>query len=322
MERHHPPPPGVGVVVVIDSNSGRQAGRRRKRRFHRRRILKHNSRRVLIVRSVRAVVELLGVEWISDKKPVLEQVGSLVIAGVAAFAAWLAAHTASKRQHEQLASAEREQMRSLEHDRKLNNRDALRATTTAALGHCIDTQAEFEELSSQSAVLSFYREKINENDEKVAALDDDQPDTDEAKTLGSNLRAGLDELQSKWNSAVRDVQDKGRVVTYDNVRISVLVGTENAVTRAHSNFIDAFSRGRTALTAVAFSSSSETRQKFQTYADDRLAEALSEFRDSLLAEFDRPLWETIEPTGNSTRSRASLLQRITNRIDKRSSAGR
>jgi hypothetical protein len=83
------------------------------------------------------VIEFLGVEWIGDETPVLEQIGPLFVAGAAAFAAWLAAHTANGRQKNQLnhdSDRQREQLEhdtarqreQLHHDQEMRDREHLR----------------------------------------------------------------------------------------------------------------------------------------------------------------------------------------------------
>jgi hypothetical protein len=86
--------------------------------------------------------DLLGVEWISDKTPVLEQIGpllgSILVAIVAAFAAWLAATTANRRQDRQLEHDTERQEAALANDRALREREATRVVVDRAMEGAVE----------------------------------------------------------------------------------------------------------------------------------------------------------------------------------------
>ncbi len=102
-----------------------------------------------------AAVEFLGVEWIGNGSPALEQVGpllgSVVLALVAAYAAWLAAGTASDWQERQLASADTRHREQLDHDLKVRKDEYSRDAIDAAIVLVIDLQRQIATATQNAA---------------------------------------------------------------------------------------------------------------------------------------------------------------------------
>lgn len=267
---------------------------------------------VLIVRCMLAAVEFFGVEWVGNETPALEQVGSLIgsifVGAVAIFAAVLAAKTANKRQQEQLRNAAREQIRTLEKDQKLNNRDAFRAVATMVLGHCLDAQDEFNVVSSRASRAASWSRMAREADLETDALEKGDPAFHEWKEAAEKRHMAAAEARSKFLSAEEPLRDTERVVTYDNVRISVLIGTDSAVTRRHWRFAEELGSALRVLRGIATSSDPEAVTVI-IKVREALADALGGFRDAVLDELNEPLWDEAKFTEDSKKSKTGLFRR-------------
>jgi hypothetical protein len=88
-----------------------------------------------------AVIRVLGFELAGGSSGLIVELGPLLIAGVAAFAAWLAARTASGRQELLLQHDSERQDRQLAHDRELQNQQHARIVVGQAferVSHALD----------------------------------------------------------------------------------------------------------------------------------------------------------------------------------------
>jgi hypothetical protein len=118
-----------------------------------------------------AAIEFFGVEWIGDGA-VLPQLapllGSLFVAGAAAYAARLAAATANKRQREQLQHAADRQREQLEHDterqrevlvhdRELRKQDHARDAVDLAIELVTEVQGEIASVQGSIRWLERHR---------------------------------------------------------------------------------------------------------------------------------------------------------------------
>lgn len=226
--------------------------------------------------------------------PVLEQVGPLIgsmfVGAVAVFAAVLAAKTANRRQKEQLRSAAREQMRALEKDQRLNNRDAFRAVATLVLGRCIDAQNEFNDVATRAVGVAGVSGTALEADRKADVLDKADPAFLEMKKAAERLHITAMKDRLKFQDAEKTLRDTQKEVIYDNVRISVLVGVDDEVTRAHWQFVLKLGSAVGLLGRIAASSDSGADSIIDG-AREELAGALGDFRDAVLNELNRPLWD-------------------------------
>jgi hypothetical protein len=167
-----------------------------------------------------AAVEFFGVEWISNEPSALQQVGpllgSLFVASVAAFAAWLAAHTANERQQEQLASAERQQREQLDHDLKVRKDEYSRDAIDAAVLLATRVQGQIASVSTSAKLTQ--RKRVNLSSVNEA----------EFQTYRS-LRADLERHEAELNQEVIALRDLVLEMHPQTIRLSLRLGAAHFI---------------------------------------------------------------------------------------------
>lgn len=224
------------------------------------------------------VIECLGVEWVGDKKPALEQIGPLLVAGAAAFAAWLAAHTAntrqksqldhdSERQREQLEHDTARQREQLLHDREMRDREHLRAVLETVLKSLSSTIERIIVLSSSLQTL----------EEVTGELKEAPPDL--ASEAWDRKLEALNEMMENLDAVTSALT----ATVLDGVRLRLFLTPEDRIVKGYSDLVAALRHWRGTL---------KVRRKdgeLQLRDEDELAETVEARKksDELLVEFQK-----------------------------------
>jgi hypothetical protein len=209
----------------------------------------------------------IGLHTTSDKELWQELIGPVVVALTAIVAAWIAARTANHRQQEQLANDRQLQADQLAHDRQQHNRQHVRDTVDEAV-QGVDTalRSMFE-----------YEAKIVVGDtqrvEHREALDD-------ASLTPSQRAAVLQELQreaAEIHAGSNEVYAAATDLTSENLRLSLRLGDQHQLVKAHQAVRDIYASRHYALEPLYKGALSETDRQDIRSASDSMAAIIAAF---------------------------------------------
>jgi len=232
---------------------------------------------------VRAAIEFFGVEWIGDRKSFFEQVGplvgSLIVAGVAGFAAWLAARTANERQREQLDHDAERRREQLKHDREMRDRDFARQTLSSSLENLLDVIRSVTDLVPGANRVARLHDKERESGAKVSGLDPKGEGYRSAEESHLETLQALTPRMLEFKERSELVNLKVTAASADNVRIRAALGRDSDAQRTHWDLAEAVRNWFNAVTEVAIGDESDRVAKAELAAKE-IGKTLAPFEEA------------------------------------------
>jgi hypothetical protein len=233
-----------------------------------------------------AAIEFFGVEWVGNR-PVLAQLapllGSLFVAGVAAYAARLAANTANKRQLEQLKDAagrQREQLEhdterqreELAHDRAMRKQEHARDAIDRAIELVTDVQGEVASIQGSVGWLEEHRET------QAAVLADANSTTDQKAHVAQDLVEKKIELRKE----LLDTNAKVLEMYASLFRLALRLEASHAIPNRYSDLMDAWGEFIKTLDLVP----ERNRDSDELAASKAAFEKAEKCQSALMVEFE------------------------------------